>query len=128
MVSIGEHILLRGRWVRGRQISAGDSRFAPYFFLCRRGFAAGERIAARQRLLSRLGYGMGVRQDNWSEGLFGCRWPKGFKMQPRNNRKTKSLDVQKADPFEAQGKPELHGRATVRRSVCDLHANGDGRS
>jgi hypothetical protein len=35
MTGIGEHILLGGRWVRGRQISEGDSRFAPYFILCR---------------------------------------------------------------------------------------------
>jgi hypothetical protein len=51
MTSIGEHILLGGRWVCGRQISGGDSRFAPYFIFAPGGLAAGEHMTTRQRLL-----------------------------------------------------------------------------
>jgi hypothetical protein len=74
MDNVGEHILLGGRWVRGRQARREILALRPSHFVPGR-VAAGEQMSGTQRLLSRLGYGTGVRQDNWSEGLNRSRWP-----------------------------------------------------
>src|SRR6266481_1094152 len=54
------------RWVRG---------LGGRFFLALRQVASklGEQVSPSDQASSTR-YGMGVRQDNWSEGRFGCRW------------------------------------------------------
>ena len=61
------------RWVRGRQARREILSLGGQSDLASGSPRSGANGAAAA-LISRLEYGMGVRQDNWSEVRFGCRW------------------------------------------------------
>jgi hypothetical protein len=110
-MKFGEHIGVQAPG-SGRHggLDEGSFRFAPGLCLvvAARGELKGRLSDQSQRLghfsgdADDSGYGMGVRQDNWSEGRFRCRWLR--------NAEAKYLKIQTApSAAEPQPKPRRKG-------------------
>jgi hypothetical protein len=62
------------------------------------------------------GYGMGVRQDNWSEGRFRCRWLRRFVIRAYDSME-KSYREKKPHPLKsAKGRAPSFGEECAKPS------------